>query len=71
MTEEKAKQLADSFLMKEIGRPLKLMGVKTSDKHPFEWTVLYETSNSAGTIFDGPTIVIVDERDQSVKFHGQ
>jgi len=69
MTETEASQLADSFLLKELGRPLKLVGVKTSDKRPFEWTVLYETTNGAGKVFDGPTVVIVDERDRSTKFY--
>jgi hypothetical protein len=69
MTEAEASQLADSFLLKEIGRPLKLVGVRTSEKRPFEWTVLYETTDRTGKAFDGPTIVVVDARDRSAKFY--
>jgi len=69
MNEAEATQLANSFLQQTLGRKLKLIGVRKPKGLQPEWAVLYETTNSEGKLFDGPTVVIVDERDRSAKFY--
>ena len=68
MSQEKAEQLALDFLVRTTGRKLKLIGSRKWSKRPDEWNVLFETLDRDGGSVDGPTVVIVNEKTEEVRF---
>jgi hypothetical protein len=68
MIQARAEQLAIDFIVKETGRELKVIGSRNWPKRPDEWNVLFETVDLYGNVADGPTIVIVNARTESVRF---
>jgi hypothetical protein len=68
MNQERAEQLALDFIAKHAGRKLKLIGSRKWPKRPHEWNVLFETVDRDGGRVDGPTVVIVHEETESVRY---
>ena len=68
MTECDAQRIADQLVAGRSGWSFKLVGVKTIEKRPDEWVVIYEATNSRGVTFDGPTVGLVNKLDGSARF---
>jgi hypothetical protein len=68
MNQERAEQLAQEFFHQQSGLIPKLIRSRKWSKRPTEWNVLFETVDEDGGSVDGPTVVIVDELSESVRF---
>lgn len=68
MTEHDAKLIADQLVASKAGWSFMLIGIKTVEKRPDEWVVIYEATNSRGVTFDGPTVVLVNKLNGTARF---
>ncbi len=68
MTESDAQRIADQLVAGRVGWSFKLVGMKTVEKRPDEWVVIYEATNSRGVTSDGPTVVLVNKLDGTARF---
>ncbi|MCR9144070.1 MAG: hypothetical protein NXI24_17615 [bacterium] len=71
MTKAEAERIAKIFILEKAGYEMKLLRTNRSERYPDDWNVQFETRNSDGVVFDGPTIVIVNIETGQAKFFGQ
>jgi hypothetical protein len=68
MTESDAQRIADRLVAGRADWSFMPIGMKTIEKRPDEWVVLYEATNSNGVAFDGPIVVLVNKLDGTARF---
>jgi hypothetical protein len=68
MNASEAQELADALTAGAPDWGYTPLGVKRNSNDAHQWLVLYEAGKADGTRFDGPVVVIVDERDGRARF---
>ncbi len=68
MKEGDARRIADLLVAGRVDWSFNLVGMKTVEKRPEEWVVIYEATNSRGVKFDGSIVVLVNKLAGTARF---
>lgn len=71
MNASEAQELADALTAGASDWVYTSLGMKRNPNDAHQWLVLYEAGKADGARFDGPVVVLVDERDGRARFYGR